>query len=88
MNIRIGKYAITSDSICLTLHEVATRGENAKNPGEEYLSAIGYYGDLEQCMQGLLRHVGRTSEATTIRELLDEIRSIRKMTKFHLEGTA
>jgi hypothetical protein len=53
MKIEIGKFVITSDSMCFTLNEKMKRGEKSKEAGEEYLSVSGYYTTLEQCLNAI-----------------------------------
>ena len=77
MKIEIGGYVITSDSLCVTLNEKKIAQEG-KAKGEEYLSAIGYYNTVESCMEGLLQHKIKKSDATSIKELVDEIKEISK----------
>jgi len=38
---------------------------------------VGYYGNLEEAIQGYLRHKVVTSEAKSINRLLNEIRALR-----------
>lgn len=44
---------------------------------EEKYVVLGYYRDLEQALQGYLRHKTVTSEATSIKRLLNEIRALK-----------
>ena len=77
MEIKVGKYVITSDSLCIILNE-KKKIQKGENEGKEYLSAVGYYNTVESCMEGLLQHKIKKSDATSIKELLDEIKEISK----------
>ena len=77
MEIEIGKYIITSDSLCVTLNE-KKKIEKGENKGNEYLSAIGYFNTVESCLEEILQLKIKESQATSIKELLDEIKEISK----------
>lgn len=80
MEIEIGKYVITSDPLCIILNE-KKKVKSGENEGKEYISPVGYYHTVEDCMEGLLQHKIRESQATSIRELVDEIKGISKFIK-------
>ncbi len=42
---------------------------------------VGYYQTVESCMEGMLQHELKKSEATSIKELLEEIREISMFIK-------
>lgn len=73
----MGKYSITSDPMCIILNEkkVIKSGENK---GKEYFSPIGYYSTVENCMDALLQFKIRESDATSFKELVDEVKKISK----------
>lgn len=50
--------------------------EESKNYGNEYVTGVGYYSDLESALKGYVRKKTYKSEATTIDELLQEIRKL------------
>lgn len=77
MEIKIGKYTITSDPLCIILNETKTI-KNGKRKGEKYLSPIGYYIGVEGCLDALLELKIRESQATSIKELLDEVKETGK----------
>ncbi len=77
MEIPIREYVITSDSLCITLNE-KKKVQEGENKGKEYLSPIGYYGSVESCMEGLLQLKIRKSEATSLKELINEIGETNK----------
>lgn len=45
---------------------------------EKKAKVIGYYGTLDRAIVGVLDHKMMTSEATSIQELLNEIRTAKK----------
>lgn len=69
MNIRIGKYEITSDNLQFILNEVCERGEKASKPGETYLSPIGYYTEPEHLITAIFRKEILKSEAESLKQL-------------------
>ncbi len=85
MRIEISNYVITSESRNIILNKAMTvqEGERA---GEEYLSPIGFYSTVEQAMKAVGNHKIKQSEATSIKELMKEVREIRKLIEEVLEG--
>ena len=79
LNIRLGKYHITSDSLQYILNEVCQRGERASEPGTEYLSPIGYYTDLKHLITKIFNSEVGTTYAGSLRELT---RSIQKANQY------
>ncbi len=80
MNIHVGKYVITSDSLNIILNERKVV-KDGKRKGEEYLVPIGYYGTIEGCMEALLRYKVRKSQATSIKGLIEDVNEISKFIK-------
>lgn len=78
MNIRIDNdYKLTSDDRNVILAKVSI-GQSGKSEGEEIEKNIGYYGTIEQALNGYLRIQINTSEAMSISELKAEIREVKK----------
>jgi hypothetical protein len=78
LEIPIGKdYVITSDPLSIILNEkrVVQEGENK---GREYLTSIGFYNTMDGCLEDLLQLKIRKSEATSLKELINEIGEINK----------
>ena len=44
---------------------------------EKTYKVVGYYGNLEDALKGYLKHKMVTSEATSINQLLNEIKALR-----------
>ena len=78
MNIRIDNdYKLTSDDRNVILTKVSI-GQSGKSKGKEVESNVGYYGTIEQALNGYLRIKTNTSEAMSISELKAEIREVKK----------
>jgi hypothetical protein len=85
LNIKIDKnYSLKSDPRNVILVENKTV-QDGNNKGTEYESTIGYYGNIEQALNGYLNVKINTSEATSIKELLDEIKGVKEIIKGMLE---
>ena len=67
------KYVITSDTYCYVLNKKMVN----KKTNEEYLSAAGYYGDLEHLVDSLINREVRESEVTSIQGVLEVIENAK-----------
>ncbi len=86
MDIKIGKkYVITSDSYNIILHQNKKRKEG-KQKGEEYQEVLGYYPNLDNCLQALLDHDLRESQASSLRDVLDRADEVKKWIEKSLKG--
>jgi hypothetical protein len=75
MNIKIDEnYSIKSD-----LRNVILVENKITEEGKEYDSPIGYYGTIESALKGYLKTRINLSNATTIQELLAEIKNTKKI---------
>ena len=78
MNIRVGKYAITSDPLNYILNEVRVRSKDGKggSMGDEYLVPIGYYSftRIDQLLKSVAEKEVRKSQAEDIDTLLEDIK--------------
>lgn len=86
MHIEIGKYVITSDDNNIVLNEKKTKGEKSKQEGKEYLSPVGYYGSVTECIGGLLRISLRGSQAASLQEFMDDYRELKTLINDKLKG--
>lgn len=78
MNIKIdNEYTIQSDerNIILVRSKEAQRGKNA---GEVYTENVSYHATVQSALKDYLRVKTNLSEATSIQDLLNEIKEIRK----------
>lgn len=76
--IKFRGYGIRPDTYGWVFGKVSTykKGDKA---GEEYLVSPKYYSSIEGCMSRIASTVLReTTEATTLSELADEIRSLQQ----------
>ena len=79
MMIKIGEnWAITSDKRNIILNEIGVKGEDSKNPGEEYLQPVGFFGDLKHCLCDLLERKIKKADAENISSLIGVIKSTKK----------
>jgi len=78
MNIQIGeKYKITSDAYNVVINQKYQKeAKEGEEPKCDY-KAIGFYPNLEKACIGLLDKDLRDSEATSIKDLMLEIKSAK-----------
>ena len=85
MDIRIGdKYAIQSDSYNIILREKRIKGEDSKNPGEEYWIDIGYYAKLDQAVEALIDLRLKQSDVNSLLEAIAVMRETREWIRKNL----
>lgn len=75
------KYVITSDTYCYVLNKKMVN----KKTKEEYLSAVGYYGDLEHLVDSLINKEIRESEVNSIQGILKVIEKAKNDIVLHLK---
>lgn len=86
MDIKIDKeYSLQSDerNIILVKTKRAKKGENT---GKKYEENVGYYSTVQMALNDYLRIKTNLSEATSIQELLTEVKEIRKTIENVLNG--
>lgn len=86
MNIEIDeRYSLNSDerNVILIRKEIIRSG---KKKGKIREFNIGYYGTVQATLKGYLRVKINISEATTIQELLQDIKKIEKTIEMVLKG--
>lgn len=86
MNIKIdNNYSLRSDlrNVILVENKIIQEGENKGNPTE---TTVGYYGTVEGALNGYLKVKTNLSDATSIKELLDEIKNVKNTIKEVLKG--
>jgi len=86
MNIKIDKeYTLQSDerNIILVRTNKVARGENT---GKTYEQNISYHATLQSALKDYLRVKTNLSEATSIQELLKEVKEIKKTIEKVLNG--
>jgi len=80
MNINLWeKYWVRTDHLNYILYEMKTvQDKTLATYGQEYESAIGYYGTLQSALSAMCREEIRASKCTTLNGLVKEV---NKMTK-------
>lgn len=78
MHIEVDKYVITSDPYNIILNEKKT-AQKGRTKGEIYLFPIAYYQTVEDCIEGIVDHGIKNSEATSFKELIIEIKKLKKI---------
>lgn len=78
MNIPIGDFVITSDPNCFILNERKVKGEDSKNPGEEYIKPFAFYTDFSHILKGVLKHTLLRSDCRTLVDVMDTLRCIHQ----------
>lgn len=81
MEIQIGKFMIRSDATQFIIYEERTSGEKAKNPGEVTDKVVGYYSSFESCLKAIPTKALLRSDAQTLAEALDVVKSYHSMIK-------
>jgi|GEM_PF-3159406 len=86
MNIKIDEnYSLKSDDRNVMLVENKVKQEG-KNIGEPYENTIGYYGSVQAALKAYARLKTNLSEATSIKELLADVKRIDKKIEEVLKG--
>ena len=79
------KYAITSDTdqfivstrgTVKTDRKASADGKEGAKAGDEYLTAVGYLGTVEQCFRYLLQRQIRESSAVGFKAIMEEVKRI------------
>jgi len=84
MNIKIGKYILTSDSRNFIIAEQHPRPTKKK----KFINAtISYHSSIEDALNGLLKRRLLESDAATLTELLNELHAHRSELSAILKGT-
>ena len=73
MDIRIGKYRLTSDRYNYIVSEVKVLGKDSKTPGVETFTDFTYFPTILSALNDVLRRDTRKSSATTLEQLLKEL---------------
>ena len=74
------KFSLVTDDYNFVLNGIKIKGEDSVNPGEEYLSPVGYYGTLKASLEGYLRHSLRkdTNGVDNVDKLLNKLNEIQE----------
>ena len=86
MEIQIGKFKILSDVTQFIIYEQRTTGEKAKNAGEVVDKVVGYFPTIESCLKVIPTKALLRSDATTLKEAIDELKMYRNLILKLAEG--
>lgn len=78
MEIPVGKYVITSDKYNIILN-TKQKIKTGKNAGKEKLSQEAFFGKIEECLDYIIDQGIRESNATSFKELKEDVAKIRKL---------
>jgi hypothetical protein len=81
MNINIGMFYIESDPTNFILCRTRIAGPDAKIPGEEVKSIIGYYSTFESCLAAIPGHALRRSDVKSLSEALGVVKEYKDLVK-------
>lgn len=79
------KYTLTSDSMNYIIEETKVI-QSGDRKGETYKTVYGYYSTIEAALKGFKQLKIRTSDATSIKELLEICKEIDKKIEKILGG--
>lgn len=77
MEIRIGKYILRSDQFCFWIEEeYVSKGKNGKPGRKQTRKVAGYTNSIDTLVKQFVAHKHRASEATTVEQLVREMKQI------------
>ena len=77
MEIRVGKYILRSDQYCLWIDEEYTsKGKDGKPGKKQTRRVAGYAPNIDILVRQFVAHKHMASEATTVEELVAELKQI------------
>lgn len=77
---------ITTDPHNFIVNKIKVRGEDSKNPGEEYLSPLKYSHTIEGALKMLKGLMGKEIDSTTIDGYLAEVEKLNGRFEKILQG--
>lgn len=79
MEIRVDKFTLYSDQHCFWVMETYTSKGKGNKPGKPQTKKVaGYSRTLSQLYDSFIRHKFRCSEATTVAELLKDLKQLEQ----------
>jgi len=79
MDFELSKnYRVLTDRNQIILYRKATRGEKAKNPGQEHWIHIGFYSHMDSLIQDLPDKVLLNTDTENLVDVIKEIKEIGK----------
>lgn len=85
MNIEIGDYRITNDSLQYILSEKKMHSEKSKTPGAFYYTNETYHKNLDDVINWVIQARLLKSDATTLVELKNDLQTIRDDVRGYFE---
>jgi len=87
LEINIGKYAIASDAVCVTLLCTKKYGKDSKTPGKEYLDIVGYFSKISDAIENIVGHRMMSSDAKNLADLVAIAAETKEMIEKYLGET-
>lgn len=90
MIIEFGDYRISSDNYSYQLDNNKLITGKGKNAGTKKWEVVGWYADLQQCINAVAKHHLRVSESKTIKELqlvVDNLMQDMKKIKINIDAS-
>ncbi len=79
MEIRVGRFILRSDQYCMWIEEeYQSKGKDGKPGRKQTRKVAGYSRTLTQLYNSFIGHKFRTSEATTVAELLKDLKQLEQ----------
>ena len=79
MEIRIGNFTLCSDQHCMWIMETYTsKGKNGEQGKPQTKKVAGYSRTMSQLYDSFIQHKFRCSEATTVMELLKDLKRLEQ----------
>lgn len=79
MEIKIGKFTLCSDQHCFwIMEEYESKGKDGKPGRKQSRKVAGYKRTISQLYDSFIGHKFRSSEATTVAELLKDLKQLEQ----------
>ena len=79
MEIRVGRFTLGSDQHCMWIMESYTsKGKDGKPGKTQFRKVAGYSRTMSQLYNSFIGHKFRCSEATTVAELLKDLKQLEQ----------
>ena len=81
MDIQIGRFHLRSDQYCMWIEEeYQSKGKEGKQGRVQKRKVAGYTNNIDNLVRQFVAHKHRASEATTVEELIKEMKQIAEDT--------
>lgn len=79
MEIRVGRFILRSDQHCMWIdEEYQSKGKDGQPGRTQTKKVAGYSRTLTQLYNSFIQHKFRSSEATTVKELLKDLKQLEQ----------